>query len=509
MFNKKSRTANVALASVAGIGNQLCKILGSFVYRTVFLMILSKEYLGINGLFTNIIQLFSLAELGIGAAILYRMYKPFAQQDTRQIAALLNFYKKVYRLIALAVCVLAICLFPFIHHIVNVEELPSDVNLSTIYFLFVLQSVSSYFFVYKQSLLTADQRGYTVTLIATLVDLFMNVARIVALLITKDYAVVLASGIFISIAVNFLFSVVISRMYREITTQKETLDKGTRKQILSDTFALMCHKVGQIVVTGTDNLVMAKFVGLASVGIYSNYLMIYTALHGLIVSISGNIIPSVGNFATTKDKDETYTLYMRCVSGGFWLASATTVCLYALFNPFIETWLDSSYLFPYTTVMVLCCQYFLQTSRLVSNIFINGCGLFMLDRARALIESAINLIVSIVFAKLFGVVGVMIGTCVSALATYYWREPYLLYTRFFHRRGWDYVWTTLLWSGLTVAFCWVFRYLLSFFPGGWGGFILQGIVCFGGVNLIYLIFMRKTDFFAYFSQKLLARFRKS
>ncbi len=498
MFNRNSRLKNVLMASAASVGYQLIKIALTFVYRTIFLMVFSKEYLGINGLFTNILQILSLAELGVGTAIVYRMYKPFAQEDVEQIAALLQFYKTVYRIIALVVVVFSIGMYQLLPVLVNMEEIPPDVNVTVVYFLFVAQSVVSYFAAYKQSVITADQRGYMVSLYQMATELTVNLIRIALVFISRNYVVVLAGGIVVTAAFNLGFGAYISSQYREIFQVHAKLDKKSMKQILSDTASLLCHKVGSVAVSATGNMVLAKFVSLVSVGLYSNYAMITNAVMGMMSSAAGSINSIVGNYATVNSKEETYKLYLYCVHGCFWLVSCLTICLCNLFNVFVEAWLDASYLFDQTVVLVICVQFFVMCSRLVNNIFINGCGLFALDRVRPLIEAAINLIVSIALVQNYGIVGVFVGGVVSGVLTYYWREPYLLLYRYFGKNFKDYIPIVLLWISITIVSGVVFGKITGFLPAGWWGFFLRGIVTFVGTNLLYALLMCRTKFFGYF-----------
>lgn len=498
MFNKNSRVKNTLMASGAGIGYQFIKIVLTFVYRTVFLLVFSKEYLGINGLFTNILQILSLAELGVGTAIVYRMYKPFAEENVEQIGALLQFYKTVYRIIALVVVVLSIGMYQLLPVLVDMEEIPADVNVTLVYFLFVAQSVVSYFAAYKQSVIMADQKGYMVSLYQMATELTANLIRIVLVFVSKNYVVVLAGGIAVTATFNLGFGAYISAQYKEIFLIRAKLDKQNMRQILTDTASLLCHKVGTVAVSATGNMVLAKFVSLVSVGLYSNYAMITNAVMGTMSGIAGSMNAIIGNYATVHSKDETYRLYLYCVHGYFWLVSCLTICLYILFNVFIGAWLDESYLFDQKVVLVICVQFFVTCSRLVNNIFINGCGLFALDKIRPLIESAINLVVSIALVHLYGIVGVFVGGVVSGVLTYYWREPYLLLYRYFGKKFKDYIHIVVLWIVITIVSGVVFSWIADYMPEGWLGFLIRGSVTFLGINLLYMLLMCRAKFFRYF-----------
>lgn len=510
-FNNRSRNANALLASASGIIQQLVQILGNFAYRTLFLMILSKEYLGINGVFSNVLQLFSLAELGIGTAILYGMYKPFAERDTEKIGAYVRFYKNVYHAIALVVAVLGLCFYPFIEWMVDVSEVPGDVNLTLVYFLFVLQSVSSYLFVYKQSLLNADQRTHVVALFNSGLLLAGYAVKLIVLLATRKYELVLLSDIATNLLVNGAFSIWISVKYRSIFEVRGTLPKEERHRIYKDTAGLLCHKVGSIVVTGTDNLVLSKMVSLAAVGIYSNYAMIITAITNLAIRVFGGLVPTIANYVINKTPGESYGLFKRMLFANMWVTSFTTVCLYLLLNPFIELWLDESFLLSQTVVALICLQHYLQVTRLTANNFINGCGLFMRDRIRPLVEASVNLVVSVVLAKMMGIAGVFIGTVVSGAITYIWREPWLLSRNVFHKGFGEYWLIQAFWFALTAAMCFAGSALFARIPADFWGFVLKVVIAGVVPNLIILLVTFRTGecrYFLGFVARKLSRFRK-
>lgn len=504
-FNKRSRQANALLASSSGVLLQLVQIIGSFVYRTVFLMFLSKEYLGINGLFSNVLQLFSLAELGIGSAIQYSMYKPFSQQDTQKIGALIHFYKTVYNALAVLVLVIGLAVYPFIGYLVNASELPSDINLTAVYFLFVINSAASYLFVYKQSLLTADQQSHKISLFSCALQVASHGIKILALFLFKDYHLMLAADIVLTILLNGSFSLWISKRYQSVFQAKGHLGTEDKKNIFTHTFGLLCHKVGYIVVTGTDNIVLSKFVSLVAVGIYSNYATLITAITNVMTRILGALVPTIANYTLTKTKDESYGLFKRILFADLWLSSFTTVCLYLLLNPFITLWLDESFLLPQSVVALICLQHYLQSARLTAGKFIDSCGLFHLDKIRPLIESAINLAVSIVLAIYMGIAGVFIGTVVSGLLTYFWREPYLLHKHFFQRSTRNYWLTQLLWLAITVALCYGGGLLFGLLDSSLLHFIIK--VCLAAVlpNGILLALTFHTDECRYLMQTLLRK----
>jgi len=491
-FNKRSRQANALLASSSGVLLQMVQIIGNFIYRTVFLMFLSKEYLGINGLFTNVLQLFSLAELGIGGAILYSMYKPFAQQDTEKIGALIRFYKTIYNGLAVLVVVLGLAVYPFIGYLVDASELPPDINLTAVYFLFVARSAASYLFVYKQSLLTADQQSHKISLFNCALQIGSYCIKILALFLMKDYHLMLVSDIALSILLNGGFSIWITRKYKPLFKVKAKITKEDKQGIYKHTFGLLCHKIGYIVVTGTDNIILSKFVSLVAVGLYSNYATLVTAITNVMTKILGALVPTIANYTINKTKEESYDLFKRILFIDLWLSSFTTVCLYLLLNPFITLWLDETFLLEPAAVAMICLQHYLQSARLTAGKFVESCGLFHLDKVRPLIESAINLAVSIVLAKFIGITGVFIGTVVSGLLTYFWREPYLVHKRFFQRSAGQYWLIQLFWVVLTAAMCFGLSFVTELLGSSLPAFIGKMAIAAIVPNVIILLLTFRT-----------------
>jgi O-antigen/teichoic acid export membrane protein len=497
-FNEDSRQKNAILASAAGVVEQLVAIISVFVFRTVFLWVLSKEYLGIEGLFTNILQLFSLAELGIGSAILFRMYKPFADKDVDKIRSYVQFYKNVYHGIAGVILLVALCLYPFINSIVNASDVPGDVNLQTVYVLFVLQNIVGYVFAYKQAVISANQTGYLISIFNTVVTVSVFGIKIVLLLIMHNYEAVLLGGVIATVLINVLFSTWISSKYKEFFKKNVKLPKEEKVAILKETSGLMCHKIGYIVLTGTDNIVLSKFVNLAAVGIYTNYATITTSVMNLLNRLLSSFVPTIGNFIVTYGKESAEDLYKKLQFVNMWLASFCAVCLYILLNPFIEVWLDDSFLLSKVTVIVLCSQFYIKGSQMMSNSFIYGAGLFARDRIRPLIESVMNLVISIVLAKEIGIAGVFIGTCISSLCTSFWREPYLLYKYVFETNMFYFVKSHILWLGITCLTCLGVDYVSSMLPITFLGVVGRGVICALGVNVFYAILWSQSKEFKYF-----------
>ena len=500
VFNRASRTKNAVKTSVAGVAVNLAKILLGFGYRSLFLMVLSETYLGINGLFTSILQVLSLAELGISTAIVYRFYDPINREDVEAVGRLMNFFRRVYLTIAGVILAAGLAVMPFIHLLIrNASEVPPDVNLYVVYLLFLANTLSSYLFTYKLSLLTADQRNYWFSLADLAATLARYGGQIAVLLSTRSFTWTLASGILAALAVNYAFSRWVTAQYREVFRVREMLPKRERSAIYRDTRAILYHKVGTTVLLSTDNAVLTRMVSLAATGIYSNYSMILLYTQTLIAQLLGNFTPSVGNARRNMDDEAYAALFRKITFIGLWVACAVTVCCYAALDDLIAVWLGPKFLFRGLTTPVLCVQLYLSVSRSTNGAFINADGLFVRDRIRPLIEAALNLGISILLTKLLGIVGVFLGTILSTGLTVFWREPLIIYKYSLHRPVREYWGRYAAFTALTLLGAlavWGVKRLLAPSPS-WLLLFGETALTFLLVNGLLVLVFRRTPEFRY------------
>lgn len=498
VFNNKSRATNIFLSSSVGTVCDILRVAFGFVYRTVFLHFLSEDYLGLDGLFSNILAILSLAELGIGTSITYRFYEPINNNDVQEVGRLMNFFKKVYNAIACFILVAGIAVMPFLPRLMNSRsEIPDGVNLYVIYLLFLINTLSSYLFSYRLTILNADQRTYLFNIISTIMSLVMYIAQIMVLAFTRNYTLTIAAGILCTLIVNIVSSRLVTHMYEPVFRVREIIDKKEQHQIFDDTKALMYHKVGTTVLTSTDSLILTKMVGLAATGLYSNYSLIILNLENVFSKIFGNFVSSIGNARLNLKKDDYYRSYRQMNFLDLFFSSIATVCLYSCIDDFISVWLGPKFVFQRMTTSVLCTEFFLQTTSVITGVYTNASGLFVKDRLRPIIESVLNLVVSILLTFRFGIFGVFAGTVVSNLCTVFWRCPYVLYKNDFSERSQkDYWGVYFKFMESTILLC-LFRDWLAgkiHITPCWGflflEFFVMAILSFG---LLYLLNLKNEE----------------
>lgn len=501
MFNKKGRIQNTVMTSTAGIIGQLVSIILSFAYRTVLLMILDKSYLGLNGLFSNILSVLSLAELGIGSAIAYRLYSSVKNDDIFKTAALMDFYRKVYRVIALVITIAGLAIMPALKFFIkDMSEVPADINIYLIYFLFLIQTISSYLFVYKQSVMSADQRGYIINYYNTALTIVKSCAQMLVLFLTKSFTFTLISGIVIQIVCNFLLSLYVTNKYKEVFEIREKLSKEEKKAIYKETGALLCHKIGGTVSLSIDSILLSALIGVGVLGMYSNYTIIVQAVAMLIGQLLYACTSSIGNLHFSNNVEYEKKTFFRMLFLNLWIAGFCALSLFVLLNPFIDVWLGKEMLFDEPVVLVICISFFMSNAKIVNGTFITACGLFVKDKIRPLIEAFINLTTSILFVKYLGIIGIFIGTTLGIFLTVWWREPYLLFKHEFKSSSMKY-WCYYFVGVVIMVFAgFATYYACKFLPLSFGYLILRFLICAILPNLIFLLLTFKVPEFSYFAQ---------
>ena len=491
-----SRLANSVRNIKVGTIGLLVSYLCSFISRKVFVVYLSAEYLGLNGLFSNILSLLSLAELGVGSAICFSLYKPLAFKETYKIQALMQLYRKAYTIIGLAVLVVGLSFTPLLPYLL--KDIPDISNLGLLYSLYVVNSACTYFLSYKRTILIADQKRYIDSLYYYSFQIIKNLLQIVVLIATRNYILFLAVMLVMTIIENLVISNKVNSIYPFLKDKgKKELSRDEKFQIKRNVFALTFHKIGSVLVNGTDNILLVKFVSLVSAGLYANYIMIQSAITGIISIIFSSITASVGNLSVEKESEGSKPVFDQLFFISSWIFGFSALCLLFLFNPFISLWLGSEYLFSPGVVFVIVLNFYLSNMLRPVRTFKDSLGLFWADRYKSLFESLINLVVSIFLAMHFGLIGVFIGTTVSNLATCFWIEPYVLYKQGFNKPLGSYYVTYFVYSLVFVVAGFITFGLLSLveLDNHLLDFLASMCICAIVPNLVFLIaFYRTSEF---------------
>lgn len=492
------RTRYSIINMLFNIGGQFLTMLLSFINRMVFIRCLSAEYLGVNGLFTDVLSILNFAELGIGTAMVFSMYEPAARDDEQKLARLMNLYKWMYRAVAVSVLLFGLLLLPFLPYLIKGGEGIEHITL--IYMIYVLGSASSYLLSYKNSIYQAYQKGYICAGWSMACECIKTVSQITVLLLTRNFILYLA----VQQAIQFLPNIMVSRMvdkeFPYLKECRELPEKEERNGILKNIGAMSMHKLSTIIVRNTDSLLMSSFIGLATVGLYSNYRLVINALNNLMGKFAVAFSGSIGNFAVMENSDRLYKIYKEMDFMFFVMSAYLTGGLMMLFNPFITLLFGGRYCFPMTTVMVIVAEFYITRMRQTNLLFREVMGLFWNDRYKAVAESIINLVVSLALVQRYGVVGIIGGTIISSLCTCVWVEPYI-FLKYGVQDAWqkklrayfaEYLKRAMIVAAVSAAaMLWVKRFPV----GNFGVFVLDGLLytaVFAGV--IVLLYRRSVEY---------------
>ena len=499
----KKSIRNIATTVVG----QFVGVLTTFFARMVFLRVLGAEYLGVNGLFTNVISMISLAEMGIGYAIIYSLYKPLAVRDEHKIKALMLFYRSAYHVIGFVVLVLGLSVLPFMDFII--KEKPNIPNLNIIYLLFLSDSVSSYFFAYKRSLIVADQKSHIVTTYHFVFFTLINIVQIIVLVLTKNFILFLIVKIFFTFFENLAISVKAEKLYPFLKRRYDAkLLPEDKKYIFRNVKALFYHRLGGVVVNGTDSILISAFAGIVSVGLYSNYFLITNAINSIIAQVYSSVTASIGNLNALETKEKSYEIFKAIDFANFWLSGFSSICLYVLLNPFISLWLGEKYVMNNLIVTFIVINFFVSGMRRSVLIFRDSLGLFWNDRYKPLFESIINFVASCILASSYGIIGVLLGTFISTMTTCFWIEPYVLFVNGFNNRLRDYFYRYGLYVVVTLVVGIVTWYISGIVHGTrLIDFAVKMMICLIVPNGIFLLIFNRSRELKYL-QSIVRQFTK-
>ena len=419
-----SRTQYTLKKLLWGNVSQIINLVMKFISRTVFIYFLGQTYMGVNGLYTNVLGVLSFTELGIGTAMNFALYKPVAEGDREKIKSLMSFYKKAYRVIALIVFLAGLAIMPFLG--VLVKD-PGDVgNIYVYYLIYLADTATSYLVTYKYSLVSSEQKNYVVTNVGTVISVLQVVIQIAVMTIYRSFLLYLITNVAVSMGQKLFNAIYLNRKYPYLNEHCEKLDKTELDKIKKNVFALIIHKIGDVCVHQTDNILISAFISLAVVGKISNYNYVITTVTGFLSVIFSSVIGSLGNLIATESKEKQYRIFRIYRFVGFWIYGFCAIALFVLFQPFIVLWAGEEWLVDDFTVALICLERYCVGHRVVVNNFKSAAGIFDQDKWVAFGQAIINLIVSVIMVRLIGLPGIYVGTVVQGLFCTV-IKPYILY----------------------------------------------------------------------------------
>lgn len=508
--NNMSRSKKAFKNLFFSMFTQIITLILTFVNRSVFVKILGIEYLGISGLFTNILNVLSFMELGIGNAIIFSMYAPMAKNDTKKLSALINFYKKSYSIIGILICVLGLMLIPFLKFIV--KDVPNvNENIIVIYIFYLFNIVISYFYIYKSAIINADQKNYIISIQNQIFKIVQCVCQIVFLVITHKFLIYLSIQVICTFLTNYTISKKADKMYPYLAENKnEAIDQEEKKSIFENVKSLFVYKIGDAILNSTDNILISALINITSVGLVSNYLMIINNVRYIICQGLSAITSTVGNLNSTDDIDRQESVFNQLLLIVIWIFGFLSVGYMLCINDLIVLWIGEGYTVNNFVTLAIIIQFYLMALEFTPYTYRITMGLFVQGKYASLVGAVLNIVLSIVFSKIWGLAGIFFATSVARLMTLGWVDPYLIYKKRFNKSVLVYFKKWTLYNILVFINYFIVKYILSFINlSGISGFCIKIIVITIVFNLVQLLFLFKTRDFRDLMVRLKNIFRKN
>ena len=493
---KIERTKNAMRSIAAGLGLRVYQTLVPFLMRTVMIQCLGVEYLGLNSLFSSILHILSLAELGVGVAMVFSMYKPVAEEDVPTICALMRLYRRYYRMIGLFIGVAGIVLTPFIPRLIS-GEVPADINVYVLYLLNLGATVVSYWlFAYRNCLLSAYQRRDVSSVIAVLVGLVQSLLQLFILLWLKDYYLYVIAKLLGTAMSNVVTGVVTMRMFPQYRPEGE-LSPAEKRKVNGKICDLFTGKLGTVVLHYADTIVMSAFLGLTLLAVYQNYYFILSAVLNLIEMMIGSVTAGLGNSFVTESKEKNYRDLLKFSFLFLWMTGLCVCCFLALYQPFMEIWMGAELMLPFGMVICFAAYFYVYTLNRLLSIYKDAAGLWHQDRFNPLVSALANLALNLLLVKPLGLYGILLATIVSLGGISIPWQMHNLFTLFFERGQFGrfarqlgkFLLLTVIAGACTVLIC------SQIHLGLWPTLLLCMGICLLVSNGLFLLCMRRDEQF--------------
>ena len=492
----KNALRNIAFGSL----NRVTALLLPFVTRTVTLQLLGASYLGIGTLFSSILSFLSLTELGLGSAIVYSMYKPIAENDTHTIGALLSFYKKLYRIIGIIVLVLGTLILPLVPFLIK-GDAPTGINVYVLYYIYLVNSVISYFFAgYRQSLLTAHQRSDITSNISSVVNICVQAGQILALCLTHNFYVYAFVPIVGTLSTNFVNWIITTKKYSHIKCNGDISD-DTKNEIKRKITGLFGTKLNSIVVHSADTIVISAFLGLTLTAQYGNYYYIMNAVCGFVAVFYTSITAGVGSKLVTDGVESNLRLFKNLSFINAWMVSWCCVCFLCLYEPFMKLWVGEEMSLGIEFVVLMVAYFFIYEIQRTVLTFKDAAGLWNKDKMRPYVSMTVNVVSNLLLVQFFGIYGIVLSTILAFMISLPWAN-HVLFKNLFQRNSIQNIFSIFKYFVITVASCIATYFVCGFCGDTMAWFIVRVVMCVIIPNLIMLLCFYRTQEFEYLKAKI-------
>lgn len=489
---KIERTKNATRNILFGVVLKVYQIVVPFLMRTAMIYLMGVQYLGLNSLFTSILQVLNLAELGVGSAMIYSMYKPIAEDDNVIICALMKLYRTYYRVIGLVIAVIGCILTPFIPKLIS-GDIPQGLNIYILYLLNLGATVLSYWlYAYKNSILQAHQRIDVVSKVTLVTSTIQYVMQLLVLWLFRDYYLYIIIMLITQALTNIVTAICADKLYPQFKP-KGQVSIEEKKVINNRIKDLFTSKIGGIIYDSADTIVISAFLGLAMLAVYQNYFYILNAITGLIMVVFSACTAGIGNSIVVETKEKNYNDLSKFTFIICWVTGFCSVCLLCLYQPFMELWVGKDLMLSFSATICFVVYFFVRQLNALFNTYKDASGMWHEDRFRPLAAALTNLVLNLILVQVIGIYGILISTVLAILCV---GMPWLLHNLFtviFERKYLsDYLRKLLYYCFIVFISCFATYYICTKINFGlMVTLVVRGVICIVIPNLIYLIAYRK------------------
>lgn len=489
-----SRVKNTKRNISAGMLNSIVSILFPFAVRTAILYILGEQYVGLSSLFVSILQVLNLAELGFSSAVVYNMYKPLAEGNTSIVCGLLEYYKKIYRVIGSFIFIMGLLILPWITNLIH-GSWPSEINIYVLYFLYLLNSSLSYFlFAYKNSLLNAAQRMDIIQKIHLFVHIAQYITEFLLIVLFQNFYAFVCVSIVATIG-NNIAVFILSKKYFPQYTAEGNIDSDLKKIIRKQVAGLMIGKLCDTSRNSFDSIVLSSFLGLSIVAIYNNYYYIYSGMYAIMIVITNAMQASVGNSIAVESKEKNYKDLLKFQFIFSWITGWITVCMFTLYQPFMKLWAGESLMLSFQDMTLFCAYFYAINMNGMRNLYFSGSGLWWNAKSAFILESLGNLVLNIILGYFWGVTGVLTATLLTIIIFNYIHRTQILFKHYFKKISAKHFYANqIVYLFIVILCCFVNHLLCQHFETN-GDLIIKTGICILVPNMIMILLLhRKKEF---------------
>lgn len=498
-----SRTSNSIKNIASSLGLKFLMLGLQFATRTIFINNLGSVYNGINSLVSSILSFLNITELGIGAAIVYAMYKPIADKDEEKTLQYLEYYKKVYHVMGLAILALGLVLLPFFPYLAKgAGDVATTTELYVVYGLYLLQSVSSFYvYAYRGGLISAYQQDYRLTPINYTASILIVVLQGCSLLFLQGmtaFYVYVALPIVISCVRSLLNGIFAQKWYPYIKRKPQgKLSKEEIKGLYKNVLGLALSKVCAIVNSSADSIIISALIGVTVLGKYQNYQTLILMVGSFVGILFTSLVPSIGNLQAEGSKEHSKKVFDTVYFISFFIYGVCAVCYFCIVQPFVRIWIgEANMLFDNVLLIVICLNFLTDGLCSAVSAFRSGCGLFYEGRYRPVFTVIFNVVFSVLLGYFWGITGIILATIFSRLLTVWWFDAYIVFKHAFGKKVYGYLATYLANVAAVCLLGAAAFWVCSLIPvSGWAQiFVNAGVALVISVPGILLISCRSSGF---------------